>query len=81
LESPLTFRAGLWKWCKQMTDTEVIVFQPHSRKKDFTVSSLIPRQTVNVLSERLGKKAGRKVNETLKAMKEVGLEQTQTTEH
>jgi hypothetical protein len=52
-----------------LTETEISVFRPNSRKKEVTISSLIPKQAVDALAERLGKEAGDAASKALRTMK------------
>lgn len=52
-----------------LVTTEINIFQPNSRKREATIESLIPKQAVDVLEERLGKAAAKQATEALEVMK------------
>lgn len=52
--------------------TEITVFRPQSRQRDFTLKSMIPAQTVDALAERLGKEAGDKAKSAMRSMDRLG---------
>jgi hypothetical protein len=60
--------------------TEIKVFHPNSRKVQFEIASLIPKQTVDALAERIGKNAGKKATEALKVMETTGADLIQFKE-
>lgn len=47
---------------------EITIFRPNSRKREATIQSLIPQQTVDVLAERLGADAGEKAKASYRTM-------------
>jgi hypothetical protein len=49
--------------------TAITVFQPNSRKREVTIESLIPQQTVDALEEKLGQEAADKARKALRHMK------------
>jgi hypothetical protein len=52
-----------------ITQTEIKVFPPNSRKASVVISSLIPAKAFNVLAERLGVEAGEQASKAYRAMK------------
>jgi hypothetical protein len=57
--------------------TTISVFHPNSRKVATTIQSVIPKQTVDSLTERLGQEAGEQARKTLSAMQRNGLDMAQ----
>lgn len=53
---------------------EIVLFKPNSRKKEATIQSLIPRQAVDVLAERLGQEAANKADKALKQMDKLDID-------
>ena len=51
-----------------VVETEISVFNPGSRKANLQISSLIPRQVIDVLAEKLGTEAGKKAENALRTM-------------
>jgi hypothetical protein len=51
-----------------LVQNEIVIFKPNSRKKEATIRSLIPRQAVDALGERLGKEAADKAHSAFKLM-------------
>lgn len=52
-----------------ITSTEISVFHPNSRKKELEITSVIPKNAVNALAERLGVEVGKQAEKALKTMK------------
>lgn len=57
--------------------TEINIFRPHSRKKETTIRSLIPKQAVDALAEKLGHEAAEAANAALRSMKRNDMDMVQ----
>lgn len=57
-----------------LVTTEINIFQPNSRKREATIESLIPKQAVDVLAERLGNTAAEQANRALGIMKKENID-------
>lgn len=51
-----------------ITETEISVFDQGSRKKKLQITSLIPKQAVDALAEKLGAEAGKAAEKALRTM-------------
>lgn len=54
--------------------SEITIFRPNSRKREATIQSLIPQQTVDVLTERLGSEAGSTASKAFGMMKRLDVD-------
>jgi hypothetical protein len=51
--------------------TEISIFSPNSRRIETDIRSLIPKQAINALTEKLGVDAGKKAEKALRQMKSI----------
>jgi hypothetical protein len=52
-----------------ITETQIKVFPPNSRKASLEISSVIPKKAFDALAERLGVEAGKAAEKAFRAMK------------
>ena len=60
-----------------MSTTEINIFRPNSRRKEATITSLIPKQATDALKERLGTAAAKKATNALELMQREGIDLVQ----
>jgi hypothetical protein len=51
--------------------TEISIFSPNSRRIETDIRSLIPKQAIHALTEKLGVDAGKKAEKALRQMKSI----------